>query len=85
MTGRRVTTTFTDRSGKFAVGQLAPGTYVINVEELGCEPIQQRVRVDFNSMLNQNLHSAHYSATNRDSVKPNSFLRRVWSLMTLPG
>ncbi len=49
VTGRRETTTFTDRSGKFAVGELAPGTYVLNVEELGCEPIQQRVRVDFNS------------------------------------
>jgi predicted Zn-dependent protease len=49
VTGRRVTTTFTDRSGKFAAGELAPGTYVINLEELGCEPIQQQVRVDFNS------------------------------------
>ena len=33
VTGRREATTFTDRSGKFAAGKLAPGTYVINVEE----------------------------------------------------
>lgn len=49
VSGRQGTTTLTDRRGKFAVGELAPGTYIINVEELGCEPIQQRVRVDFNS------------------------------------
>jgi Tfp pilus assembly protein PilF len=49
VTGSRETTTFTDRSGKFAVGKLAPGTYIINLDELGCEPIQRRVRADFNS------------------------------------
>src|SRR6202007_2483777 len=36
---RQGRTTLTDRRGKFAVGELAPGTYIINVEELGCEPI----------------------------------------------
>jgi Tfp pilus assembly protein PilF len=49
VTGRWETTTFTNRRGRFAIGDLAPSTYVINVEDLGCEPIQQRVQVDFNS------------------------------------
>jgi hypothetical protein len=46
VTGLWETTTFTDHSGKFSVGGLAPGSYVVIVEELGCEPIQERVRVD---------------------------------------
>jgi Tfp pilus assembly protein PilF len=46
VTGLWETTVFTDRSGKFSVGKLAPGSYVVTVEELGCDPIQERVRVD---------------------------------------
>jgi Tfp pilus assembly protein PilF len=48
-TGDWETTTFTDRGGKFAIGKLVPGPYVVTVEELGCEPVEHRVNVGVDS------------------------------------
>lgn len=49
VTGSRETTTFTDRGGKFAIRDLPPGRYVVTVEELGCEQVEQQVQVGLDS------------------------------------
>ena len=46
LTGGPVATTFTGWGGQFSFAELASGTYLVIVKELGFEPMQQTVQVD---------------------------------------